>query len=414
MNALADLETSHVGKKGALFALALRTGALTVLTAGLYRFWMKTRLRRYLWSSIRIGGAPLEYTGDAWEKLLGFLFAVVVLAFYIGVVNLLLMFFSFSLFQTNAIAYVLSFIGVLPLLFFARYRARRYVLARTRWRGIRFGLEPGAWGYAWRAALHWLATILTLGLLWPRKAFYLEKYLTDRTFFGDARLRQGGRWTMLLPAMLHLYIGVYGSAAVIGLAVWLNRPQWLLWLFLTLPWALFGLAWWRAHSFRLLMSNKRVGSSGTETDTTGLLNTARARRVLGIYLGGYLLTVLVVLIGTLVFFLLVGFVVGFLLGMSGLQDVLNVTSEPAPGTPGAGNGLKVVLVTIYGVLTYFASFLLWNAAASSFVTLPLARHFAESTRLRNPLALNRIRQRARDEFAEAEGFADALDVGAAL
>ncbi len=412
MGTLADLEISCTGKRGALFALALKTGGLSVLTAGLYRFWMKTRLRRYLWSSIRIGGVPLEYTGNPWEKLLGFLFAVVVLAFYIGVVNLLLMFFSFSLFQTNAIAYALSFIGVLPLLFFARYRARRYVLARTRWRGIRFGLEPGAWGYAWRAALHWLATILTLGLLWPRKAFYLEKYLTDRTFFGDARLRQGGSWTMLLGAMLHLYIGVYGSAAVIGLAVWLNRPQWLLWLLLTLPWALFGLAYWRAHSFRLLTSHKQIG---TESEAAALSSSARGRKILGIYLGGYLLTVLVVLAGIFAFFFVIGFVIGGMLNMDGLLKALNVANgETGSPSPGAADKLRVATIVLYGVLTYFASFLLWNAARTSFVTLPMIRHFAESTRLTGPLALNRIRQRARDEFAEAEGFADALDVGAAL
>ena len=118
---------------------------MTVLTLGIYRFWMKTRLRRWYWSAIRPGG-QLEYVGDPWEKLLGFLIAVLILAFYIGIVNLILMFLSFSLFQGNVAAYALSLVGVIPLWFYAQYRARRYVLARTRWRGLRFGLEPGAWG----------------------------------------------------------------------------------------------------------------------------------------------------------------------------------------------------------------------------------------------------------------------------
>ena len=106
-----------------MFWLALKTSFLTVLTLGLYRFWMKTRLRRWYWSAIRPGGSPLEYTGDPLEKLLGSLIAVVFLAFYIGIVNLLLMFLSFSLFQGNVAAYFLSFLGVIPLWFFARYRA---------------------------------------------------------------------------------------------------------------------------------------------------------------------------------------------------------------------------------------------------------------------------------------------------
>ena len=31
---------------GGLFKLALRTSILTVLTAGIYRFWARTRIRR--------------------------------------------------------------------------------------------------------------------------------------------------------------------------------------------------------------------------------------------------------------------------------------------------------------------------------------------------------------------------------
>ena len=99
--AATDLQTEYAGRRGQLFRLALVTGVLTVLTLGLYRFWMKTRLRRFYWSSIRPGGIPLEYVGEPLEKLLGFLIAVVILAFYIGVVNLLLMFLSFSLLQGN-------------------------------------------------------------------------------------------------------------------------------------------------------------------------------------------------------------------------------------------------------------------------------------------------------------------------
>ena len=36
----------------------------------------------------RPGGHPMEYVGDPMEKLLGFFIAVVILTFYIGIVNL--------------------------------------------------------------------------------------------------------------------------------------------------------------------------------------------------------------------------------------------------------------------------------------------------------------------------------------
>ena len=96
----------------------------------------------------------------------------------------------------------------MPLIFFAQYRARRYKLARSRWRGVRFGAEKGAWGYALRAMGHWLLTILTLGLMLPRQTFWLEKYKTDRSWYGDGRFVQEGRWSALYGAMKHLFIGV--------------------------------------------------------------------------------------------------------------------------------------------------------------------------------------------------------------
>ena len=217
------LDVWFVGSRSALFWLALKSGFWTVLTLGFYRFWMKTRLRRWYWSSIRPGGHPLEYVGDPWEKLLGFFIAVVILTFYIGIVNLLLMFVSFSLFQSSFVGYFASFLGVIPVWFYAQYRARRYVLARTRWRGVRFGLEKGAWGYAWRALVHWIITICTAGLLWPRMTFWLEKYKTDRTSFGSAKLVQGGRWQMLIPAAMPFVVGVLAIALLGVWLVWIAR-----------------------------------------------------------------------------------------------------------------------------------------------------------------------------------------------
>ncbi len=396
---MTDLQTNYAGQKSHLFWLAVRTSLLTILTLGMYRFWMKTHLRRYYWSAIRPGGTPLEYVGDPWEKMLGFLFAVVILAFYIGVVNLILMFFSFALFQNNLVAYVLSFIGILPLIFFAQYRARRYVLARTRWRGIRFGLEPGAWGYAWRAVVHWLITIASLGLLWPRMTFWLEKYRIDRTYFGDVQMHQGGRWTMLVGAMKHLYIGVGISGAALFAGIWLDQPQYLPTLLVSLPWTLFGLAHWRAHSFRRLTETKTLAG-------VGFIAEPRGGRVLGIYIGGYALTILVVMAGSAAFFAVFSAIAGATFGPQTLLGALNGL--------GSEGQVPLWLFPVLGMITYFALFLFWGAARHAFVTLPLAHHFAETTRLTNPRELAAINQRARDEFTEAEGFADALDVGAAL
>jgi uncharacterized membrane protein YjgN (DUF898 family) len=381
------LSTDFVGRRGPLFRLALKTGVLTVLTLGIYRFWMKTRLRRYYWSSVRPGGHPLEYVGEPLEKLLGFLIAVVILAFYIGVVNLVLMFFSFAVLHGNVTAYALSFVGVIPLWFYALYRARRYVLGRTRWRGLRFGVDPGAWGYAWRAMVHWAVTILTLGVLWPRMTFWLEKYRTDRTWLGTWQFEQGGRWQMLYaPFRMLLATVLVGLTGIVLLSTGIPYG----WGALVVAALAFlpAVVNYRVQALRILTNHKAVGGLRLRAEP-------RATRVFGIYIGGYLLV-----------FLCMGLL------MSGLAVALGAA---AGSFDVAELGeVPIVLGTILAIASYFAVFLMWGALRHVFVTLPIWRHYAETLTVTGAEDLSSLRQRRRDAFREAEGFADALDLGAAI
>ncbi|MDF1728463.1 MAG: DUF898 family protein [Sulfitobacter sp.] len=420
------LQIDFVGRRGALFWLALKTGFLSVLTFGIYRFWMKTRLRRWYWSAIRPGGVPLEYTGDPIEKLLGFFIAVVILTFYIGIVNLLLMFASFTLFNAPSVGYLASFAGVVPLWFYARYRARRYVLARTRWRGVRFGLEPGAWGYAARALIHWTITILTLGLLWPRMTFALEKYRTDRTFFGSARLTQGGRWPMLYRAAIPFVLGLL---VLLGAGLWtwqgepelldrlqagglsdlgaettfdegqlfttIRAPEALLLFPLGFAGLLFGAIYYRWVSKRIMAQHKQARGIRLHSTLSGV-------RVAFIYVLGNFIAYLFLIVGVVALVLLA-------LGLFGVE-VFYLGEVGAGALSDLPRWLSFALL---GVL-YLGVFLLWGVLHNTFVTFPLMRHMARTTSLSETGGLHLISQRERDAFAEAEGFAEALDLGAAI
>lgn len=423
----SGMGVEFTGKRWALFWLALKTGFFTILTLGFYRFWMKTRLRRWYWSAMRPGGHPLEYVGDPIEKLLGFFIAVVILTFYIGIVNLLLMFVSFSVFNSSVIGYVASFAGVIPLWFYARYRARRYVLGRTRWRAVRFGLEKGAWGYAIRALWYWFLTIITLGLLWPRMTFLLEKYKTDRTFFGSARLRQEGTWQILIPATRPFVVSLLALGAALlwvlqldpvfadGLpegeviadeiekmidGAWqgteLDRPDRLLLVPLALAGMLFGAIYYRWVSKRI-MANYKVGPG------VNFKSTLSGLRVTMIYVLGNFIAYLMLVFGlTALILLAITFFAGDMWFLSDAPGAQMMTDLP-----------RWLSLTLLAIL-YLTFFLLWGVLYNTFVTFPLMRHMALTTTLPVTLGLPLISQRARDEFAEAEGFAEALDLGAAI
>ena len=391
MSTADTLPVRIAGGRGALMALALRVGLLTLVTLGLYRFWGRTRLRRWYWSSVRPGGDPLEYTGAGEEKFAGFLIAVCILAVWLGVVNLALMFVSLSVLAAPWMAYVLSVAGLVPIWFFARYRARAYMLARTRWRGIRFGMAPGAWGYAWAACWNGLLTLLTLGFLWPRMTFRLEKYRTDRTWFGTLRLSQGGDWRMLLPAFGPVWIG--SGLTLAALALGASSTPRMAWLALPFGlWALWGAVHYRVSALRLMANEKRAGGLALAADP----DPGRVARILGF---GWL-AIAVALLTPLA---LAGAVAA---AMPPGQVEFLLAADPA-------NPVALAVLAAALVL-YFGLFVLYGVLRHGLITLPLWRHYAERLQLSGADRLATVGQRAATAAGEAGGFAEALDIGAAI
>ena len=403
----APLDGAFLTEKSKLFWLAFWTGFLTVLTLGIYRFWARTRLRRYIWSAIDAGGDSFEYTGTGLEKFLGFLIALVVLAVYLGLLQVGLSFIGFNLWGAVTlepsgprdvliqlgVTYVTG-LAVLPLIFYAQYRSRRYMLSRTRWRGLRFGLDAAALGYVWRALLYFALSLVTFGLLIPLATFRLEKYMTDRMWYGDASFEQQGQWWRLYPAMKHLLIalgvlvlggavGIFGSTRGLGAVIIIAGSIWFL----------CGLVYYQVESFKYLTAHKLLDG------TVRFTSNAYSQRVIGIFVLG------IILIAILTFVLVLLFGIVFASGGS----VLN----------GGGAGIRLfagagVAVALAAVLGYIAFLVLIGALLTVFISAPILGHYVDTLRVENAQLLEQINQRAGDRMADADGFADALDIGGAF
>src|SRR5882757_722938 len=68
-----------LGRERDYWRLMVRGAALLAVTLGIYRFWLTTDQRRFLWSNTEVLGQTLEYTGTARELLIGFLIAIAIL-----------------------------------------------------------------------------------------------------------------------------------------------------------------------------------------------------------------------------------------------------------------------------------------------------------------------------------------------
>jgi uncharacterized membrane protein YjgN (DUF898 family) len=222
---------SFSGDRGEFRGLVTRGAGLELATVGFYRFWLATDIRRHLWSNTHIDGDAAEYTGRARELLIGFMIALAI------IVPVYLAYFVTSLeaerFKAFASFPLLAFFYVFGQ--FAIYRARRYRLTRTVWRGVRFWMSGSGWSYAARAALWAVLVAMTLGLLLPWREAALERYKMRHSYYGDLQGSFEGRgweffkrgWWLWLLAPIALYVlplapFVYGAFKAVEWRWWLS------------------------------------------------------------------------------------------------------------------------------------------------------------------------------------------------
>src|SRR6266849_6184706 len=170
-----------VGDHGDYWRLMIRGGALQAVTLGIYRFWLFTDMRRFLWTSTEVKGETLEYTGTAVELLIGFLMAIGILV----PIYALLFVASLELGILSILSGIVAFVVLAGFGQYSVYRARRYRLTRTVFRGLRFHQGGSPVRYAVRAMLWWIPIGVTLGLASPWATANLERYKMRNTFYGN-------------------------------------------------------------------------------------------------------------------------------------------------------------------------------------------------------------------------------------
>jgi uncharacterized membrane protein YjgN (DUF898 family) len=219
------------GSRGEFFHLVKRGAGLELVTLGFYRFWLTTDIRRHLWTHTEIEGDGAEYTGRAKELLIGFLVALAIL------VPIYLSYFLVGLEAERVKAFASIPLVAFFYLFgqFAIYRARRYRLTRTVWRGVRFWMSGSGWIYALQASLWGLLMIVTLGLALPWRAAALERYKMRHSYYGDLQGSFEGRgweffkraWWLWLLTPVALYVTplapfIYGAFKAVEWRWWLS------------------------------------------------------------------------------------------------------------------------------------------------------------------------------------------------
>lgn len=168
-----------------LYGLSAYNYIMRILTLGVYHFWGKTEVRKRIWSAVRLDGEPLEYTGTGRELFLGFLtiFGLLLLPLLLLSFVAVLVFGPHS--QWLAVLQIAIYVAFFLLVGVATYRAQRYRLSRTRWRGIRGSMVGDSWHYGMTHFWTGLLIPMTLGWVIPWRSTKLQGLLVRDMRFGN-------------------------------------------------------------------------------------------------------------------------------------------------------------------------------------------------------------------------------------
>jgi uncharacterized membrane protein YjgN (DUF898 family) len=197
---------SFRGSGGTLFGIHVVNVLLTLVTVGIYYFWAKTRVRRYLAGQTEIEGDRFAYHGTPRELLLGMLKALLVFGLPILVLDLI----RDVLDVPSHVKLIAGFLSAAMIFLFypvAIVGSRRYRLSRISWRGIHFSFQGRMLELIMMVLHGGILTGLTLGLYYPVFAVRRQAFLVSNSYFGGERFAFTGRgrdlfWPFAIAVLL--------------------------------------------------------------------------------------------------------------------------------------------------------------------------------------------------------------------
>lgn len=252
------------GRNADLWPLAVNIALLNLVTLFFYRFWGRTRVRQYLWSRSSLLGDRFAYTGTGKEMFIGFLIVLGLIILPVAAVSIYV-FTQWGEDQAlqEGYAYLLGIVSYF-LFYVASYRALRYRLSRTNWRGIRGTQTGSSFLYGLKAFGWLLLTGLCMGLTYPLQRASLVGMKFNNAWFGDRKFSfsYSGRISELYRPFLRAWAGyifkpiliMIPATALFGALIPLSARtgqavnQDMLAVAMVAIWVLIGLGWMRTYA----------------------------------------------------------------------------------------------------------------------------------------------------------------------
>lgn len=174
------------GRGSDYFRIQIVNTILCILTLGLYYPWAKEKSLKYLYSQSTFEETPFVFSGTGKEMFKGFLKAIIILVALYGI------FFYLIMNDSPVLAILVMYGGILAILPLAIHGSYRYRMAKTSWKGIRFGYTGDRGQLVALFFKGVMFTILTLGFYGPWFTISLRRYVLSNVTVGNARFSYNG------------------------------------------------------------------------------------------------------------------------------------------------------------------------------------------------------------------------------
>lgn len=230
------------GDGGALLGLYFVNAILTVLTLGVYYFWGKVKVRKYLFNQTDFEGDRFDFHGTGGELLVGAIkifgiFFLIAVPVTIGQIA----------FKNSWVSIALGFLFYAVVLLVtpvAIVGSTRYRLSRTSWRGIRFSFRGLTGEFVSLFLRGAILSALTLSFYSPFFLNEVRTFLINHSWFGSQPFQYDGEGKDLFPRYIRAF-------------------------FLTIVTFGFYWHWWRAERDRYYWAHTSFGGMRFRSTLTG-------------------------------------------------------------------------------------------------------------------------------------------------
>ena len=213
------------GEGGPLFGMHALNTLLTLLTAGIYYFWGKVKVRKFFYNETELDGDRFAYHGTGKELFLGWLKIAFLFAIYVAGLVAVQKYLGDS---AEAVIQLVTMVLVLFLLPAVLVGSRRYRLSRTSWRGIRFSFRGSSGELLSIFLKGTFLNLLTFGFYTPYFLNKLRSFFTSHSYFGTRRFDYDGVGKELFNAYFKAYFLMLLTFGFYWFwyQAWLHRYYW--------------------------------------------------------------------------------------------------------------------------------------------------------------------------------------------